>query len=341
MDENKLPGYVQFLLRPTSYPHPVTAVDLVQTHISYVLLTENIVYKWKKPVDFGFVDFTTLAKRKRYCDRELVLNRRLCPEIYLETVWVSRYRGGYRLQGGGETVEYGVKMKRMAETGMMDLLLAKNKLSAEHLEMIIGKLVPFYRQADTSEAVRLHGRVAAVANNVLGNFKQTQQFVGTAELPRERFEVLQAYMKSVLRNDSLFAERMDTGRIRDGHGDLHSGNICFHDRQTVYIFDCIEFNDSLRCIDVCADLAFLAMDLDYHGLPELGEMFIARFVVLSGDEKLHDLLNFYKCYRACVRGKVNLLAAIDPTLGPEAAGCRRNTAAKYFQLAEHYVKQPT
>jgi len=339
MREENLPEYVQYLLRPGSYPHPVTGVDLVQTHISYVLLTDDYVYKWKKPVDFGFVDFTTLAKRKLYCDRELELNRRLCPEIYLETVWLARYRGGFRLLGNGETIEYGVKMARLPETGMMDLLLAKNSLTIEHLESIIAKLVPFYQQADGSEKVRLNGRVDGVAKNVEGNFEQTRQFVGSTELPRERFALIQAYARSVLQQERLFRDRIDAGKIRDGHGDLHSGNICFGEQQSAYIFDCIEFNDKLRFIDICADVAFLAMDLDYHGLGDFGKAFIDGIVTMSGDVELVTLLNFYKCYRAYVRGKVNLLAAIDPGLGPEAAGCRRNTAARYFRLAEHYAKQ--
>jgi aminoglycoside phosphotransferase family enzyme len=338
MHQARIPGYVQYLLRPSSYPHRVTSVDLVQTHISYVLLTDDYVYKWKKPVDFGFVDFSTLAKRKFYCDQELILNRRLCSEIYLKTVWLARSPNGFHLQGTGEKVEYGVKMMRMPEDGMMDLLLAKNSLSHSHLETIVTRLVPFYQHADSSEKVRLNGRVTGVAKNIEDNFIQTTQFVGSTELPSERFAVIQAYCRSVLQEEALFKERIAAGRIRDCHGDLHSGNICFGEVNRVYIFDCIEFNDALRHIDICADVAFLAMDLDYHGEREMSEAFIAEFIVMSGDTRLPALLNFYKCYRAYVRGKVNMLAAVDPALSDDEAQCRRDSGASYFRLAEQYAR---
>lgn len=332
-----IPDYIEFLLDPSVYPHEAGEVELVQTHISYVTLAGNYVYKWKKPVNFGFVDFSTLERRRRFCEEELRLNRRLCPEIYLGVTWLSREGDAFSLAGAGEVVEYAVKMARMPEERMMNRVLRAGGVDKEHLERIVDQLVPFYRQAEGGERVRLNGRAEAVARNIFDNFAQTERFVGGEVLSGQRFARIRSYAERFLKLEERFAERIAAGCIRDCHGDLYSGNICLADR--VHIFDCIEFNEKLRFIDYAADVAFLAMDLDFHGLPGLGTYFTDRFAARMDDREMLTMLNFYKCYRAYVRGKVGLLTAADPTIDGETARAALDAAAHYFQLAETYAER--
>lgn len=336
--KSNIPDYIEYLLLPESYPHLVDRqVELLQTHISFVIIAGEYVYKWKKPVSFGFVDFSTQAKRKFFCEREVYLNRRLCPEIYLQTVPLCREGQSFHLHGTGEIVEYGVKMARMPEAGMLNRVIAAGQLRHEHLALIVDILVPFYQHAGQGAEVRENGRASAVARTVTNNFLETARFVGGGSLSAARFTKIKECAAAFLAREELFNERIAAGRIRDCHGDLYSGNICLAAPGKIHIFDCLEFNDSLRFIDICADVAFLAMDLDFHGLSALSEFFINRFIERSGDDGLLTMLDFYKCYRAYVRGKVGLLAAADPAIEPGAASRWLDSAGRYFQLAEEYA----
>lgn len=339
MDSDRLPPFITFLLNPASYPHPAADVKLVQTHISYVLLAGDYVYKFKKPVDFGFLDFTTLEKRRYFCGQELLLNRRLCPSLYLGLVAVHREKSGFILQDGtggpGEAVEFGVKMARMPEERMMANIIQAGHLTGAMVDSISDVLVPFYAQADGGEEIRKFGTARAVSVNVLENFSQTEQFVGTDALSRKQYAVITDYAKNFLLRESFFVQRIAQGRVRDCHGDLYSANICLADR--VYIYDCIEFNQRFRYCDVASDVAFLAMDLDFHGLADLARQFIDRFSQAAHDEGLAGMLNFYKCYRAYVRGKIGLFTASAPEIDRMTKENCLNQAKKYFALAERYA----
>ncbi len=336
MSDANLPPFVRLLLDPQSYPHPAAEVKLVQTHISYVFLAGDFVYKFKKPVNFGFLDFTTLEKRKHFCEQELLLNRRLCPDLYLGTVAVNEQHGTLALNGTGEPVEYGVKMARMPEEGMMANFIASGRLDRAMIDRIVAILVPFYQQADGGEDIRQFGTAQAVSVNVLENFEQTQGFIGCPSLNQQQFDTISTYAKGVLAQEARFDARIAAGRIRDCHGDLYSANICF-DGDKVHIFDCIEFNQRFRYCDVASDVAFLAMDLDYHGLADLSRFFIDSFVTKSGDTGLAGMLNFYKCYRAYVRGKINLFTAHAPEVDSATKAKCFEMAGKYFTLAERYA----
>jgi hypothetical protein len=336
MNQENLPAYVRFLMDADAYPHPVAEIMLIQTHISFVLLAGDYVYKWKKPVDLGFVNFTTLARRKYYCGQELSLNRRLCPEIYLGLVTITREGGSFRLDGTGEIVEYGVKMVRMPEERMMDRLMQDGMLVKSDLDGIVAKLVPFYERSDNIGGGGTFGSVREVSRSVLENFDQTRRFVGERGLEHERFSRIRDYAVGFLTNYRLFEKRMEEGKIRDCHGDLHSANICLADE--IHIFDCIEFSRRLRCVDIAADVAFLAMDLDLHGLPNFSEYFIEQFILASGDTNLSAMLDFYKCYRAYVRGKINLLTAVDAAVDADKAELCRERAGQCFALAESYAR---
>ena len=337
MTGDSLPDFVHHLLLPGAYPHPAPQVKLVQTHISYVFLAGDFVYKFKKPVDFGFLDFSTLARRKYCCEQELVLNRRLCPTIYLGLVRVCRSTAGLlALDGPGEVVEYGVKMVRMPEERMMGNLIRAGRLTQQMLDAIVTILAPFYEKAATDEEIEGFGTARAVGRNVLENLEQCGQYVGCDSLSREEYERIGAYVRRFLANEDVFVRRIAANRIRDCHGDLHSANICLADR--VYIYDCIEFNHRFRYSDVACDVAFLAMDLDYYGLKEMASYFIDCFKQASGDQGLSEVLNFYKCYRATVRGKIGLLTAHEPEVDQETRTLALARATRYFMLAQRYAE---
>lgn len=335
MSENNLPAFITFFLDPAHYDHPVSEVRLVQTHISYVLIAGDFVYKIKKPVDFGFLDFTTLEKRHHFCNQELLLNRRLCPDIYLDTVAVTRTDSGFAFNGSGEVVDYGVKMKTMPLDGMMADVIKTGGVNRQTLDAIVDILVPFYEKADCGPEITKFGSAEAVAVNVLENFEQTEGFIGQGALTRDQFEAIRDYANDFLKQQELFVERAKT-RVKDCHGDLYSANICLDDDK-VYIFDCIEFNERFRYCDVASDVAFLAMDLDYQGLSELSDYFIKRFIKKSGDTGLMKMLNFYKCYRAYVRGKIGLFTAHAPEVDEKTSQTAIAAAKKYFSLAEQYA----
>lgn len=335
MEKPPLPDYVLHLLRPDSYPHPVERVDLLQTHVSYILFAGDYVYKWKKPVSFGFLDFSDPARRRFFCEEEVRLNRRLCEDMYLGVVQINRDSRGFRLDGEGDGLEYGVKMQRLPAERMMDRVIVSGQLQQDDLTRIVQRLVPFYAGAERKSLRSGYGSTRAVGKTINDNFTETDRFVGGPALGKARFSHIRKYTEAFLKKDSLFAQRIAAGRVRDCHGDLHSANICLDEH--LNIFDCIEFNASLRCTDVAADVAFLAMDLDYSGLWELSEFFITRFMAEAQDEGIRQMLDFYKCYRAYVRGKIGLLTAADPGMEQTTAAAALASADRYFQLAEEYA----
>lgn len=336
MGKENLPEKIQALLTPAAYSHDADNIELVQTHISYVFLVGDFVYKLKKPVNFGFLDFSTLEKRKDCCEQELLLNRRLCPDIYLGLVRLTRGENGFTLNGEGEVVEYGIRMKRMPEEKMMSHLVKEGKIDQSHIDSLVKILVPFYREAEHNSEINTFGAAEGVSVNVLENFEQTQSFVGGSSLSQEQFDRIVSYSKRFLENSVLFEKRIQQGYIRDCHGDLYSANICLADK--IYIYDCIEFNQRFRYCDVASDVAFLAMDLDFHGLEDLSTYFITRFQQVSGDVHLSDMLDFYKCYRAYVRGKIGMFTASDPAVDGQARTNCQESAGRYFALADKYAR---
>jgi aminoglycoside phosphotransferase family enzyme/predicted kinase len=329
------PELVSALSRAASYGPEVERVETVQTHVSSVFLTGERVYKLKKPVNFGFLDFSTVELRQRYCRREVELNRRLAPDMYLGVEAVVRSPAGIRIGGDGEVVDWVVVMRQLDQELLGPRVLARGELTAERLEAVVDQLVPFYQRARTGEGVDEFGEVEAIRFNTDENFNQTEEYVGKL-LSRERFEHIREWTDAFyVDHESLFRRRIHNGRIRDSHGDLHLGNIFFTDPPT--IFDCIELNERFRCGDVAVDLAFLAMDLDFHGRPELSTRLVDRYVELSGDVDLLDLLDFYKAYRAYVRGKISCFTQSDPHLDADVRRLHRNLARRYFGLAYRYT----
>ncbi len=302
-----------------------------------MFLTKNTVYKIKKPVNFGFLDFSTLEKRKFFCEKELQLNRRLCPDMYLQVVRITRQNGKYKIGGTGETVEYALEMKRMPQDKIMTKLLEENKIDAKLVDEIAKIIADFHAKAETNPTINEIGSFATVKTNWDENFDQTQNVIGVT-ISQKDFEALESKIgKFMQQNRALFEKRIVEGKIRDCHGDIHSENIFITDK--IYIFDAIEFNERFRYSDVAADVAFLAMDLDFKNRTDLSKYFIEKYVEYSGDRELLKLLPFYKCYRAYVRGKVIGFKLADPNVpAAEKQECTQLSQA-YFKLAAKYIQE--
>lgn len=328
---------VDALMKPEAYDEVVQKVELLQTHISFVFLAGDYVYKIKKPVDFGFLDFTTLEKRKYFCERELELNRRLTEDMYLEVVPIYQLDDQIKIKGEGEIIEYAVKMRRIPDDTMMSGLFEQNQVDKDLIDKLAKIIVGFHANAETGELINKYGSLETVKFNWDENFDQTRSFIGRT-ITSQQFELIyksiQTFMKE---NQSFFNSRIEKGRIRDCHGDLHSGNIFVADK--IYIFDCIEFNERFRYSDVAADVAFLAMDLDFKNHRDLSTYFIDQYVRYSQDNDLFTLIPFYKCYRAYVRGKVIGFQLDDPNVDVAEKDQAAQEAKIYFEIAAEYANE--
>lgn len=332
------PKLVEAMSRPDFYPHRPASVELVQTHISFVFIAGDRVYKVKKAVDFGFLDFTTLEKRKYYCEEELRLNRRLAPDAYLEVAEIVEDEAGKLRLGTGRTVDYAVVMKKLPLDRMLKKLLAEGKVPPEAMDAVAAKVAGFHASAETGGEIDEIGGIETIRFNHDENFEQTAKYIGQT-IARERYDFLRAWVRRFLeRERPLFEKRVADHRIRDCHGDLHAEHICLADG--IVIFDCIEFNKRFRYGDVAAEAAFLAMDLDYNGFPGHARAFVEAYVRHSGDGDVWRLLDFYRCYYAYVRGKVTSFRLDDPHIGGGDREDAARTAARYFDLAFSYAARP-
>ncbi|HVN76039.1 MAG TPA: AAA family ATPase [Thermoanaerobaculaceae bacterium] len=326
---------VEHLSNPAFYPEPTTGVEVIQTHISFIFLTDAHAYKVKKPVDFGFLDYTTLAKRRQMCEREVALNSRLCPDIYLGVIELNESDGSLSIGGPGETVEVAVKMRRLPRERMLRQVLARGEGNEALFERIAVTLADFHRRAPAPRTGEGMSGVERPKFNCDENFAQTEKYIGSL-LPRRAFELIRNSTDLFFkRKGGLFARRVEERRIVDGHGDLHLDSICATD--PVRIFDCIEFNERFRIQDAAEEVGFLAMDLEFHGYAPFARKFVEAYVAASGDAELLELLAFYKTYRAYVRAKINSFASDDPHIPAAARDASRATASHYYELAAHYA----
>jgi aminoglycoside phosphotransferase family enzyme/predicted kinase len=330
-----LPPLIERLLDPAAYPHPVEAVTLIQTHVSYLLLAGPYAYKVKKPVDMGFLDFRTLADREHFCRRELTLNRRLCPTMYLAVVPIVEAAGQVRVGGDGPPVEWAVQMLRLPAERMLPALLAAGAVTPADVTRIAERLAAFHATAATGAEIDAFGAPATVRHNIEENFAQLQPFVGQTLPPGHARRLADAADTFLRDHPGLFADRIQRHHIRDCHGDVHAGSICLTD--DLAIFDCIEFNDRFRYGDVAAEVAFLAMDLDHYGRADLAWAFVAAYARAAGDHGLASLLDFYKAYRAVVRGKVESFRSAQASVPEPERQAAAAAAREYFDLAFTYA----
>jgi len=332
-----LPPLIQAMLDASFYPHHPEQVDLIQTHISYLFLCGELVYKVKKPVDFGFLDFTTLEKRGYFCQQEVRLNKRFSPDVYLDVVPISLVGDAFRLGDEAAVIEYAVKMRRINEDHMLYRLLRAGKIGPETMRRIGGHLARVYAAIPSDEKARAFGALDVISTNVEENFEQTRKYIG-GPVTKEAFESIERWSLSFMREQAaLFERRMAQGCIKDCHGDLHLQHICV-EGEHIYIFDCIEFNERFRFGDVASDVAFLAMDLDFNGYPDLASIFVDAYTEASGDATLAQVLVFYKVYRAYVRAKVTSFMLDDAGLDEKAKREVLRQAEKYYDLALRYVR---
>ena len=317
-------------------PDKTERISLVQTHISIVLIADEFVYKIKKPVNFGFLDFSTLEKRKHYCHQEIALNRRLSKDIYLDVLPIV-FDGRKHILGvdSGEVVEYAVKMRRIPDERLMKSVFEKGELTEDHLKKIAAVLAGFHSNALRTAEIEQFGEPEAFKVNTDENFEQVERYIGIT-IQQKDFHALKKWTTNFYRsNQALFSDRIKEGRIRDCHGDLHMEHICF--TEPLSIIDCIEFNDRFRYSDTLADIAFLLMDLEYHKGEEHSKLFLNAYKALSGEENVDSLLIFYKVYRAFVRGKVNSFQVDDDGISSDKKEKAVQTARKYFKLAHSYI----
>lgn len=326
------------LLKPDAYPEEVTGVELIQTHVSYIFLTDRHAYKIKKPVDFGFLNFSTIDRRRFYCNEEVRLNRRLSPDIYEGVVELRETPHGAAFHGSGAIIDYAVKMKRLPAERMLDKLVAAGGVTPATMREVSRTIAEFHLKAPTSATIADHGRLDRIMYNWQENFDQAAPFDDTT-LPAPDREFVRSWVTQFAADhDNIFQQRVADGFVRECDGDIHLENICL-DNGVIHIFDCIEFNDRFRCCDTAADIAFLLMDLDYHGRPDLSNDVIDEYISVSGDSGAVELIDFYKIYRAFVRGKVESFRLKDNGINPDEQVLAKDRAIKYFRLVRGYIER--
>ena len=319
----KTPELICALQDTTLYNHTVSTFSIIETHISWVILTGNYAYKIKKPVDFGFIDFTTLDKRRYYCEEELRLNRRFAPDLYLETVAIRGSHANPQLGGKGETIEYAVKMREFSQDKLLSSFAEEKRLESKHIGSMATVIGDFHSTATVASVDSLYGTPEIVSKWSDENFQHIEIAMPESELPGYFDTLKYWYQKTFDRLKPVIQQRHDNGFVRECHGDLHLGNIAFLDNQCTP-FDCIEFNDELRWIDTMSEVAFVVMDLQARGYEEFAWLFLNRYLAISGDYSGLALLPYYIVYRAMVRAKVEALRAVEDD----------NQA---FQQSRHYL----
>jgi aminoglycoside phosphotransferase family enzyme/predicted kinase len=332
------------LSQPEAYPHPADPVEVRQTHVSAVFLAGAFVYKVKKPVALGFLDFGTLPLRRHFCQEEVRLNRRLAPSVYRGVVPVTRSGDGVRVGGTGEVVEWAVQMERLPDAAQLGEYVLRGEADADRMGRLARRLAAFHAAADAGPEVAALGRFDIVAGNARDNFTQSAAHVGVT-VSRAVLERLQELTEQALdRLRPLIEARADRGVPRDGHGDLRLDHVyLFPERQPpddVLAIDCIEFNERFRCGDPVADVAFLVADLLFVGRADLAGAFSDTYLA-AGDAEGHALLPFYTSYRAAVRGKVDGLKSEQP----EVSAADRETARQHgrarWLLALGQLEEPS
>lgn len=320
------------------YPHEVVEpIELIQTHVSYVFLTGDYAYKVKKPVNFGFLDYSTLAARSHFCHQELEMNKRGAPELYLEVLPVTQTGEKFSLGGTGEAVEYVLKMRQFPQSALLSEMFDNGTLTESHMEELGRVVAKYHEQSQSSDRIRTFGEVAQVRQAIDENYQQTKNYIGTAQTQAQYAETKKYTDNFFTGRSQLFKSRIEKNKIRECHGDLHLRNICLWNDK-ILLFDCIEFNEPFRFVDVMYDVAFTVMDLQARQRPDFGNAFLNTYAEQTGDWEGLQVLPLYLSRQAYVRAKVTSFLLDDPGI-PEAAKVEAaTTASGYYKLAWEYTK---
>nr|WP_250646451.1 bifunctional aminoglycoside phosphotransferase/ATP-binding protein [Pseudomonas oligotrophica] len=327
------------LQNPALYPHPVEAFRVIETHISWVILTGPYAYKIKKPVDFGFLDFTELAARKHFCEEELRLNQRMAGDLYLQVLPIGGTPEAPRLGEADAPFEYALQMREFPQSQLLAELQARGELTDAHIDQLAARIASFHMNTPHIAPDHPLNTPQAIVAPMRQNFEQIRPLLGEAGDLAQLDSLEQWTETSIERLQPLLQARCDQGLIRECHGDLHLGNATLIDGRVV-LFDCIEFNDPFRLIDIASDAAFLAMDLEDRGLKCQARRFINGWLEQTGDYAALELLNLYKAYRALVRAKVSLFRLFQEQDPVQRKVILRQYRG-YANLAESYSAIPS
>jgi len=332
----------QALLDPACYPETPRRVFARDTHVSRLYFTPHYVYKLKKPVNFGFLDFTSLDRRRFFCDEEKRLNQPFAPDTYLGTVAIRENRGRIQVAARqGTIIDYAVKMRRLPQAYMLDRKIRRMSPDlTREIERLVPVLTRMFKDFPTVNDLNAEELYHRLAFNSRENIAQTEPFCDRL-VARSAWQQLSAYTEEVLSDNGLkarFLKRASEGLIREGHGDLHSEHICL--TTPIRIYDCIEFNRRFRINDLLSELAFLLMDLDYKGRHDLARLIMSGFSGLPKGFHDPDVLRYFLIYRAWVRGKVAALTSRDQHLAPQTKNAAIISAHRHFALALGYLCRP-
>lgn len=335
---------IEELSRPEAYPHPAPEIRIKHTHISVVFLVGPYAYKVKKPLDLGFLDFTTLEKREHFCHEEVRLNRPRAPSVYLGVVPITADGDRLRIEGRGEVVEYAVKMERLSPEGTLRRYLARREVTPELITRVARRIAELHGEADSGPEIARFGAFEVVSGNALENFDQSESHVGET-VSQEVFQRLRALTEAELeKHQPLIVRRAKNDVPRDTHGDLHLDHIYVQQSEApprdLLIVDCIEFNDRLRYSDPVADMGFLHMDLLFHGRRDLAEIFADAYFESAGDPEGRSLLPLYAAYRAAVRGKVEGMGFFQESVSQEVREGERRKARAHWLVGLAALEPP-
>jgi len=307
--------------------------QLFQTHMSWVILDGKYARKIKKPVKYSFADYSTPAKRKRFCHRENILNSLISPDIYLGVEFIVKKDHSIEFGAKGDVMDYCVKMKELPQEDRMDHQLKKNQVTEDHIQKITEILFDFHNRSHTAE--KIYGTVKSIRENFKPAF-ELREFIQQKTGKGKQVDSIQTNVEKFLElHRDLFQKRIDQEKIRHGHGDVRSKNI-FITQRKIYLFDAIEFSEKIACCDVAADLAYLAMDLNFFGHKKLAETLIDHYISLSNDPDFYKLANFYQCYRAIVQVLVQSYIMKDEDVNEDKKKEAADLCQKYLELAEKF-----
>jgi aminoglycoside phosphotransferase family enzyme/predicted kinase len=332
-------NYLQLLLKPRFWGKGVKKVTLIQTHTSWVFLTGKYAYKIKKPVFFGFLDYTSLSAREYFCHEEFRINQILAPDIYCEVIPIVKKGSQLFLspkKDGYEIIDYAIKMWELPQDAIMTKCLQTNQVTYSVIDQIARIIAGFHNKSASKSDFHKFGSPEIIKYNWDENFAQTEPFIGIT-ISKKLFEDIKDKIERFSHlNENLFLKRIHDQKVKQCHGDLHSRNIFISDK--VYIFDCLEFNPRFACSDVASEIAFFVMDLEFYRHKELADFFVGRYINYTDDWEMLKVLDFYKCYRAYVRGKVTGFNLNDRGMSKQDKDEAKIIARQYFALADQYAK---